>query len=170
MTSYSGMAARGREESLARTKGRRKVTAERIEYDEPDTSNVVALHSGEVLRSYTTVQGRLIGSCGHTLRWLAAVPVYDGETRPSYYLTSKLGRKMTCPHNDCLIPEKPAREPRETDCTWMVDDGTDDQGEMAERRCRVTAKWATDHGRLCTRHRNYLRTNGYLDDDGTPIP
>lgn len=97
MTSYSGMAERGRAEALARTKGRRKRTAERIEYQSPANPNT----------PYPHVIGRLIGSCGHTLRWLAAVPLVNGEPRPSYYLTGKIGRKMTCPHDDCLIPPKP---------------------------------------------------------------
>lgn len=97
MTSYSTMAANGRAASVETTKGRRKRTATHIEYDEP---------TGVHARAWATVVGRLVGECGHTLRWLAAVPVVDGEPRPSYYLTSKVGRKMTCQHDDCRIPPK----------------------------------------------------------------
>lgn len=162
MTSYSGMAARGREASLATTTGRRKVVAERIEYTFPERENVTAL-PGATLPAYRTAEARLIGSCGHTLRWLAAVPVVDGEPCPSYYLTGKVGRRMTCPHDDCKIAPKPVREEREDDCTWLV--GT----EGNERRCRTRAKWDTDHGALCTRHRDHLLREGYLDEPGTEI-
>jgi hypothetical protein len=164
LTSYSGMAARGREESARTTTGRRKQTAERIEYEWPDRSNVIALGGSGRPLPVASVVGRLVGSCGHTLRWLAAVPVVDGEPRPSYYLTVKLGRKMTCQHNDCRIVAKPPRAPRDTDCTWTV--GTTDENE---HRCRVTAKWDTSHGRICTRHRDHLLREGYLDDAGTPL-
>lgn len=166
MTSYSGMAARGREASLATTSGRRKVIAERIEFGDPDHSNVTAL-PGVALPRYRTRPAYLIGSCGHTLRWLAAVSV-DGPT-PGY-LTSKVGRRMTCQHKDCEIAPKPEREPREDDCTWKVDAGLGADGQASERRCRTRAKWATDHGAVCTRHRDYLRAHGYLDEPGTEIP
>ena len=163
MTSYSAMAARGREESLAKTTGQRKVIAERIEYDQPDRSNVTTL-PGAALPPRHTVVGRLLGTCGHTLRWLAAVPVVDGEPRPPRYLTDKLGRRMTCTHVDCKIPAKPVREPRESDCTWQVGSTAEN-----ERRCRVTATWETSHGKVCTRHRDHLLREGYLDEPGTPI-
>lgn len=168
MTSYSAMAARGREESAAKTRGQRKVTAERIEYRGRDDGNVTAL-PGAVVPRGNYVEARLIGSCGHTLRWLAAVPVIRGEPRPGAYLTAKVGRKMTCPHVECKIPAKPAREPRADDCTWHVLDGTDENLEPIERRCRTRATWETDHGALCTRHRDHLLAEGYLDGPGTRI-
>lgn len=165
MTSYSAMAARGREEALARTKGRRKVIAERIEYTEPDRSNVTPF-PGSVLPPYRTVEARLIGSCGHTLRWLAAVPLRDGKPIRQRYLDDQVGRRMTCPHDDCKIAPKPVREPRETDCTFII--GTDPDPTVG-RRCRTTAKWDTEMGLLCTRHRTYLADRGYLPGAVTEI-
>lgn len=95
MTLHSTSSLRGSMESAARTTGRRKRVAERIEY-------------GEVTgpQSYRTCPAYLIGSCGHTLRWLAAVPVRDGEPQPGRYLTDKIGRRVTCDHADCRIPPK----------------------------------------------------------------
>lgn len=162
MTSYSAMAARGREASAERTRGRRKVTAERVEHDAP---NVFGLDGKPF--PYVTVAARLIGSCGHTLRWLAAVPVRDGVPRAHPYLDGMVGRKMTCQHNDCRIPEKPPREPREDDCTWTIY-RTQDMDEEG-RRCAVRAQWHTEEGDVCTRHRNYLRDQGYISDDGERI-
>lgn len=163
MTSYSGMAARGREASAATTTGRRKVTAERIEYGE---SNVVGLDGNPP--AWATVPGYLIGSCGHRLRWLAAVPVHNGEPQPRPYLTEKLGRKMTCPHDDCKIPPKPPREPRDDDCTWHTSKDDEDGRPV---RCTVRAQWRTHEGDVCTRHRTYLIEWGYLarDDAGERI-
>lgn len=94
MTSYSAMAAQGREESAAKTTGRRKRLAERIEWAEPVTHP-----SG-----YVTREARLVGECGHTLRWLAAAT--GTPDNPPHYLASKLGRRMTCEHDDCRIPAK----------------------------------------------------------------
>ena len=95
MTLHSTSSLRGSMESAARTTGRRKRIAERIEY-------------GEVTgpESYQTCPAYLIGSCGHTLAWLARVPIRDGEPQPSRYLTDKIGRRVTCEHNDCRIPVK----------------------------------------------------------------
>jgi hypothetical protein len=91
MTLHSTSSALGSQESAARTRGRRKRVAERIEY-------------GEVTGAYPTCPAYLIGSCGHTLRWLASVPVRDGEPQTPVYLTGKIGRRMTCEHDDCRIP------------------------------------------------------------------
>lgn len=110
MTLHSTYSALGSENSAAVTTGRRKRIAERIEYDEPDRSNVRTL-PGSTLPQATFVVGRLVGSCGHTLRWLARVPVVNGEPQPPYYLTGKLGRRMTCQHNDCKIPPKTPKDP-----------------------------------------------------------
>lgn len=156
MTSYSGMAARGREASVATTKGRRKRLAERIEYSEVEA------------KPYPTVQARLMGSCGHVLLWLAQVPVVNGEPRPHSYLTRRLGRKMTCQHNDCRIPEKTQREPQADDCEQNVYK-TQDMAEEG-RRCQTRAQWATSEGNLCTRHRKVLIEQGSLDaEDGERI-
>lgn len=154
MTSYSRMSADGRAESRARTAGRRKVTAERIEYG---VSNVVGI-DGEP-PAWTTVPGYLIGSCGHRLRWLAAVSVHNGEPRPSRYLTEKLGRKVTCPHDDCRIPEHVYTD---ADCEYVM-------GSEVERRCTTRARWDTNMGKVCTRHRNHYEREGYLDGPGEPI-
>lgn len=162
VTSYSSMAERGREESLAVTKGRRKRTGERIEYVERDRGNVTAFPGVDIPPS-PYVEGRLIGSCGHVLRRVAAVPVVDGVPRPGFYLTTGLGRKVTCQHDDCMFEPKPVREERDTDCTWVVGLGD------SERRCRTTAKWATELGPVCTQHRNHLRREGYLDSPGEAI-
>jgi hypothetical protein len=108
MTSYSAMAARGREAAREATAGRRKVIAERIDYVERadyPPHNVTALPGG-VIPARTHVAAYLIGSCGHTLRWLASVPVHEDGPAPGAYLTAKLGRRMTCQHDDCRIPPK----------------------------------------------------------------
>lgn len=160
MTSYSAMSARGREESRARTVGRRKSRGVRIEYDEPDRSNVTPLPRS-VLPPYRSVRGRLIGECGHTLRWLAAVPVgADGEPRPPRYLTEKIGRLVTCDHADCRIPE---HVPSEADCEYIV-------GVEVERRCTTRARWDTEMGKVCTKHRNHYLREGYIDGPGDAIP
>jgi hypothetical protein len=158
------MGERGREEALARTKGRRKVVADRVEYDEPDRTNVRVL-PGSPPPPCGPVAARLVGSCGHTLRW-AMVPVVDGEPRPPVYLTWGLGRRVTCMHEGCRIPPAPVREPREGDCVFII--GTDPDPRVG-RRCRTHGRWVTDMGVLCTRHRDYLLRGGYLDEPGTPV-
>ena len=159
MTSYSSMAERGREEARARTAGRRKVTAERIEYDEPDRSNVTPL-PGVALPPYRAVVGRLVGSCGHTLRWHAAVSVVDGEPSPTYYLREKVGRKMTCPHDDCRIPEHVYTD---ADCTYVM-------GAEVERQCTTAWKHDTEMGKVCRRHFNHYVREGYIDQEGRMLP
>jgi hypothetical protein len=147
VTGYAEMASRGRAEARAATAGRRKVIAERIEYD----SNIGPLPGVEVPR-FGHVQARLVGACGHTLGWLAHVPVVDGEPQPPYYLTGKLGRRVTCPHDDCRIP---AHVPSDADCVYVM-------GVEVERRCTTRARWDTPMGRVCTRHRNHHVREGYL--------
>jgi hypothetical protein len=165
MTSYSTMALRGQIESAAKTTGRRKVVAERIEYD-PAASNV-AQFPGTPMARTSWVLARLVGACGHTLRsQRLAVPEDGAPPQPRYYLTGKVGRRMTCMHDDCKIPPKPVREPRADDCTFII--GTDPDPKVG-RRCRTRAKWDTGMGALCTRHRDYLLDGGYLDDEGTEI-
>lgn len=164
MTSYSGMAARGREAALATNKGHRKVIAARVEYDE-EPSNVVDLGTRAiVLPPYRTVAARLVGECGHTLRWLASVPVHDGAPMKRDYLDGQVGKRMTCPH--CIIPPKPPREPREDDCTWITSKNDEDGNPI---RCKTRAKWDTEEGAVCTRHRDYLLREGYLTEPGTEI-
>ncbi len=147
-------------------KGHRKVIADRVVHDDPVPVEVYnretrtwSPHPTQVRRA-----ARLVGTCGHTLWWLWQTR-YPGGDWPAdtYYLTTKVGRRMACQHVDCEIHPKAPREERETDCTWLV--GVDD----SERRCRTTAKWDTDHGRLCTRHRDYLLRNGYLDGPGASL-
>ena len=99
MTLPSTSAALGRAEVLATTKGRRKVVAKGIEYGE------TTVHPN----GYTPIEPRLIGPCGHVLRWLAAVPVFEGTPMVPRYLTDKVGRRVTCQHNDCRIPTKEQR-------------------------------------------------------------
>ena len=91
MTLHSTSSLQGSLASAETTKGRRKPLAVRVEYGPWETAP-----SG-----YETRMGALVGECGHTLRWLAAVTKGDPEPR---YLTSKVGRRMTCQHNDCRIP------------------------------------------------------------------
>lgn len=88
--SYQASSGRGREESAAVTRGRRKVIAERIDRGEPGPNPDYG-------------PAYLIGACGHTLRWLAATRL---DSAAPHYLTGKLGRRMTCPHDDCRIPPK----------------------------------------------------------------
>lgn len=107
MTSYSSMAARGREAARDTTTGRRKVIAERIEWEPAGQENTMLDRLPYPPRNRATA--RLIGSCGHTLRWLASVPLTDTGPALPHYLTSKVGRRMTCQHDDCRIPPKETR-------------------------------------------------------------
>jgi hypothetical protein len=118
---------------------RRKVIAERIEYGE-------TIYPVPPDPPVLTRPAYLIGSCGHQLDSVAAVPIRE-EPR----FANSLGGRMTCWHDDCKIPAKPPREPQETDCAWVIRtvDGN-------ERRCLTEAKWNTEIGPLCTRHRNAL--------------
>ena len=143
MTSYSTMAADGRAAARERTTGHRKVTAERIEYGESNG------------RPYATRVLRLIGSCGHVLRWEASWPVSAADPP---YMTRKLGRRVTCIHDDCRIPAKPELPDAER-CEYVM-------GDEVERRCPTRWRHDTEMGKVCRRHRNYYVREGYLDDDG----
>jgi len=135
---------------------RRKVTAERIEYGE---TNLPVPPDGPPYPPWLSRPEYLIGSCGHRLDEVAAVPL-DAEPHFARYL----GNRMTCWHDDCKVPAKPARKPLETDCTWVVR-----SADGNERRCLTEARWDTEAGALCTKHRNTLFRKGYLASSGTEI-
>jgi hypothetical protein len=172
------MGERGRDEAAARTTGRRKVLVEKVERREVPTEvwkpavPPFPAHYGPDPNGRHDAYADLIGSCGHLLKTFHLGPTWPdpnaalGDDCIPDHLQAKVGRRMTCPHPDCEIERKPPREERDTDCTWSG--GTsDDVNEW--RRCRVTAKWDTDHGPLCTRHRDRLLREGYLNGPGTPI-
>jgi hypothetical protein len=135
---------------------RSKVIAERIEYGE---TNLPVPPGGPPYPPALTRPGYLVGSCGHQLDSVAAVPL-DEEPHLARYL----GNRMTCWHDDCKIPAKPPREPQETDCTWVVR-----SADGNERRCLTEARWNTEAGALCTKHRNALSRKGYLASVSTEI-
>lgn len=142
MTGYAAMAARGREESRERTTGRRKREAVRIE-----SRPAVGAWLGGWNHD-------LIGSCGHVL---AFQHTYGPE--PHSYLTSRLGRRITCEHDDCRIPPKP-EVPDAERCEAV--DGTE-----VERRCPTRARYDTAMGRACRKHRNRWIEQGYIDNEGS---
>jgi hypothetical protein len=176
VTSYSGMAARGREEARARTKGRRKVLVElveeKVEIYMPGTGRFPSFwgppRPGEDIPAepgMTRLDIILVGACGHVV---GGGTHYPG-TWQVRHLRESVGKRITCQHEDCKIPPRPEREERADDCTWSVYVGKDDHDEDVERRCRTRATWHTEMGDLCTRHRDHLLTNGYLDEPGTEI-
>lgn len=158
MTSYSAMAERGREEARERTAGRRKVKAVRLDSrEEPRMVYLPAVppfpaHWGPDPSGATVTVVSLIGECGHVLAMRRGP--HAG------LLKHKLDRRMTCPHDDCRIPPHVYSD---ADCEYVT-------GVEVERRCTTRAKWDTEMGRVCTRHRNHYAREGYIDSPGTPIP
>jgi len=109
MTSYSAMADRGREEARARTTGRRKPIVARLEYtDTPDP---------DMAPGWYIVEAALIGKCGHVLRRYRGQryddPRYPGLNPLDWKLDAmrrKVGRRMTCQHDDCRIANSRERD------------------------------------------------------------
>jgi len=99
MTSYSSMAARGREEARARTAGRRKPVVARLDYSKtPDPD----MPSGR----FDLIDVVLIGKCGHVLerkRWRTFAGPEDPKDWKLTAMRRKVGRRMTCQHDDCRI-------------------------------------------------------------------
>lgn len=102
MTSYLAMGERGREAAWERTVGRRKPIVIRLDYSDtpepggPPGSFVIA--------------AALVGKCGHVLkreRWIRYVdPRYPELSSGNWRLEAlarRVGRRMTCEHDDCRI-------------------------------------------------------------------
>jgi hypothetical protein len=144
------MAERGREEAHARTAGRRKRTAVAAgdEIVVPPPSNVTALPGVTLPGPPAVTYVVLIGTCGHVLQRVhSAAPA-------ARYLRMKVGRRVTCMHDDCRIP--PHAE-SDADCEYVT-------GAEVERRCQARWRWDTPMGKVCTRHRNHYVREGYLED------
>lgn len=162
MTSYSDMAARGREEAREANAGRRKVRAAGIESQEVPVQQWVpaqppfAPHG--FYRDHPTDRQylfRLIGDCGHALeenRSYADVP-------PGHWPRNvERGRRYTCQHDDCRIPPKP-EVPDDERCTYTM-------GVDFERRCPTRSRYETGMGRACRKHRDWWLREGYIDEEG----
>lgn len=100
MTSYSSMAARGREEARTRTAGRRKPVVIRLDHSETPEPDMPP--------GCYIVEATLTGQCGHVLertQWKR----YDDPRYPAATnwkldaMRRKVGRRMTCQHDDCRI-------------------------------------------------------------------
>jgi hypothetical protein len=153
------MAARGREEARERTAGRRKVKAVRLDtHEEPRIVRKAAVppfpeHWGPDPSGATCTVVSLTGECGHVL-----ARAEDG-TPAARRLLARVGHRVTCPHDGCRIPEHVYTD---ADCEYIT-------GIEVERRCTTRARWDTEMGKVCTRHRNHYAREGYIDSPGIPV-
>lgn len=163
MTSYSDMAARGREEARERTMGRRKRRAVRIESKQVPVQQWVPAQppfaSEGFYRDHPTQRQHehtLVGECGHRL----AVQRSYTSAPPGWWAWAiEQGKRITCGHDDCRIPPKP-EVPDDERCTYVM-------GVDFERRCSTRSRYETGMGRACRRHRDWWLREGYIHEDGS---
>lgn len=164
MTSYSAMAARGREAARETNKAR-MVTVDRYEWTLETLDPAPAF--GSPHRWWIAA----VGTCGHTLQ--AMLSAGDGIVPSHIEWTYPIGKRKRCQR--CPRPEPKPAPPDGERCTYDVAD---------DRRCRIRARWQVTAGSgpgcgrpgvwdlLCERHRKYLVAEGYLtpvEDGGTDL-
>jgi hypothetical protein len=158
VTNYREMAARGRAEAHERTAGRRKVRAERIETAEvpPVETNIRPLPGVKLLPPARRWRHALIGECGHVLD--GPFVSYAEEPPGRWHRAVERRQRMTCFDAACKVERKP-EVPDAERCEYV-------EGVDFERRCPTRARYETDMGRVCRKHRNWYLREGYIDETG----
>lgn len=165
MTSYSAMAARGREAARETNKAR-MVKVDHYEW------TLETLDPAPAFGSPDRWSIHVVADCGHSVHWL--IVGYDGDVPRTVEWSWPVGKRKRCQR--CPLPEPKPLPPDGERCVYEV-------GNEVVSQCKTRAKWRVstvvpggveDHTwpLVCGKHLNYLVREQYVvpvDDGGTDV-